>query len=322
MEELLGFDLLEGIEDIVSGATDWFGVAVLLGVLLVGLFNCFLGFKLFRFVVSVSFGAVFAAIGAVIGRGLFEELTFVIFVVAVGFFALGAWLGVKLYKVGVFLYLMAVTVVVALLIFMGLDMDSTASLVLALFLGIAMGVVGVILVKPVVILSTGINGGINVGMAAAGLLGSTPAGVLCGLLLAVLGIIVQFKMENKTPAAVPANGGPVPYQPAPYQPTPAQSAPVQTVPYQPAPAQPEPVQTVPYQPEPETPVEETPVAEMPVEETPVIETTVVETPVEETHATVPYQPEPETPVEETPAAETPSIEMPAAEESGEEKREP
>lgn len=219
MDELIeALETAENIEELISGHGGGLVTFVLVVTLLVGLLNCFLGYKLFKIMVSLTFGAILAAFGAALGAAYIES-TFFFYVFTIGFFALGLWLGYKFYKAGLFLYLLVMSAVVSMAIFSTfMDLDSGAPLFLAAILGLVVAILGVVFVKPVVIVMTGLNGGVNAGTALAGLLSLPSMAMVFGAVLAVLGIIAQFMLEKKAPVAAPADGSAAAPQPPVQQP--------------------------------------------------------------------------------------------------------
>lgn len=151
--------------------------------ILVALATCFFGYRLLKFWVSVAGALVFGALGACLGGWLGGLLnggaalaTVLMWVLAILLAVLGGILAFKLYKVGVFLYCFVCGFSVGALVAMLLGAPDKWWLV-SLILGLAAGVVGVLMTKHIVILSTSLSGGFSAG-SAIGLLiaGGMPEG--------------------------------------------------------------------------------------------------------------------------------------------------
>lgn len=75
--------------------------------------------------------------------------------------------------------------------------DMEAAPLLIVLLGILLGVLGVVLTKPVIIISSALGGGISIGASLDAFLGGDGVGVYIGLLIGVLGIFLQFWMDQE-----------------------------------------------------------------------------------------------------------------------------
>lgn len=162
---------------------------------IVGLLICFFGLKLIRLQAAL----VGFLMGALIGIGVawtagISGLTFAIVVFACG--AVLAALSFFLYKFGVFCVVFCVCLGMVVQI---ADPQSTLPLVIVLVIALILAIVAVIFVEPVIIICTGISGGVTAGISAAaamGLEGIWP-GYAIGAVAAILGMVVQFMMHSR-----------------------------------------------------------------------------------------------------------------------------
>lgn len=165
-------------------------------LILVGLLECFLGYKVFKVQVAIvcflaGFGLGWYGLGQTFGMvwlGIVSGIVFGILLCVIS---------LKIYKAGVFIFL-------AFFAFWA-GFAFTLSWVFGLILAVAVGILGIFLVKHILILSTAINGAGMVagGIAAlAGINGRLLPGIITAV-LAVLGAIVQYKTNPKqdTPPA-------------------------------------------------------------------------------------------------------------------------
>ena len=162
---------------------------------IVGLLICFFGLKLIRLQAAL----VGFLMGALIGIGVawtagISGLTFAIVVFACG--AVLAALSFFLYKFGVFCVVFCVCLGMGVQI---ADPQSTLPLVIVLAIALILAIVAVIFVEPVIIICSGISGGVTAGISAAaamGLEGIWP-GYAIGAVAAILGMVVQFMMHSR-----------------------------------------------------------------------------------------------------------------------------
>lgn len=191
------------ITDLLSG----YSVPVGVVAVLLGLANCFFGYRIFKFMLGVVGFLLGAAAGVVLGSYLGDggELAMLIGGLVGGL--IGAGLLVALYFLGVFLFGAAVgaLLVGVLGTAMNIEMPTAATIVGAIILGI----IAVVLQKVVIILSTALSGawttvvGVYALMEGNGLnlehfWRSTPwedplIPLAAWLVLAVAGAFVQFR---------------------------------------------------------------------------------------------------------------------------------
>lgn len=162
----------------------------------IGLLICFFGLKLVK-VLSALVGFVLGAgIGAAAGLmfGL-NGPAFAGVVLGAGIvFGVISWF---LYKFGVFLLVFVETA--GLILGIG-GMEQVPVVVAAVVAGLLLAILAVRFIEPIVIVITGISGGLGAGSSAAQLMGlaaGTWTGLALGLVVAVIGIGVQFMMHSR-----------------------------------------------------------------------------------------------------------------------------
>lgn len=229
-------EILEGLNNLSSAIL----ALICVPALIYGILECFFGYKIMKiifaiygFLLGFLAGAAAAYLLGVdsMGPGMLCSL-----IVAV----LGAMLLYKCYLIGVFLSNAAMVFLIGLLI----GGTEESSMISWAIIGIIVGVLAVKFVRIWVIAVTGIVGGLSAGTALMGLLEvyKTGPALLAGIVLAVLGILYQWKTTDgefvKTKKRAPAQAAPAapaaPAQAAPVAPT----APVYTAPVQAAPTAP------------------------------------------------------------------------------------
>ncbi|WP_243425387.1 TMEM198/TM7SF3 family protein [Intestinimonas butyriciproducens] len=140
-----------------------------------GALECFFGYKLFRIMTAIVGFLVGGLIGAMVCAILVGEPAGAFFGFLV-FGALGSWLSFKLYKLAIFVLCFLLGGILGL----GLGLmsgDMEAAPLLIVFLGILLGVLGVVLTKPVIIISSALGGGISIGASLDAFLGGDGVGV-------------------------------------------------------------------------------------------------------------------------------------------------
>lgn len=161
--------------------------------LIVGGLQCFFGYKLFRAMTAIIGFIVGGVIGAVVGGITAGETGAIIGLLALGI--LGALLAYSLYKLGVFVICFGAGAMVGVMLLM--MMNDRIEPALVGVCGLILGIVGVVLTKPVIILSTGIGGGMSMGVALSTLLEGSEAGIILGVILAAVGVFLQFYLDKK-----------------------------------------------------------------------------------------------------------------------------
>ena len=172
------------------------GTTALIVAAVIGALVCLFGLKLVKLLTAAAGAVVGAGLGVsvAIGFGL-TKIAFLAVVIA-GAVILGA-LAFFLYKFGVFLMVLACVFGVCAML---LNLDSVIPLIISIVIAVGFAVLAVIFIEPLVIIVTGLSGGISTGLAAAELAGLTAhawIGLAIGAVAAVVGISVQFMMHSR-----------------------------------------------------------------------------------------------------------------------------
>ena len=193
-------------------------IFVPLGIVLLlwGLANAFFGYKIFKVVLAITgFFTGMLLLPMVVGLFLFfstdiSEGSSIALIVLLGLVGgvIGAVLAVLLYKVGVFFSVGMMGFIVFFVI--------VQQVWPALALGIICGIVGVILDKYVIIVSTGLSGGSLAGVGVGMITGNFGAFLIAiGLIFGICGIVFQVWMERRKPAAAVGAAAAAPVYAAP-----------------------------------------------------------------------------------------------------------
>lgn len=179
--------------------------AIMLLLLLFGALECFFGYRIFRVITALVGFIVGAAIGGVLGFFAAQQIGALIGGLIVGI--LGGFLAFKLYKLGVFVICFFAGAALGLVLGAAAG-DQSMAFAFAGIAGLALGVLGVILTGPLIIISTAVGGGMSCGMSLGTIMSNMGLGLLLGVVLSIVGILLQFYMEKKkgtsgerTPAA-------------------------------------------------------------------------------------------------------------------------
>ncbi|MPQ33349.1 DUF4203 domain-containing protein [Clostridium estertheticum] len=152
--------------------------------------QCFLGYKLFKFWVTVCGFFTFGIMGGVVSNTSSDNAGMAMFIVLLSAL-LGAFITFKLYKVGIFI----------LCGFMGflLGYVLTQAVTLGIIMALVLGVLSIFFVRPVIIVSTSLSGGLIAGISLAKVLGisSFATSIIIGILFAIFGMVVQFATNKK-----------------------------------------------------------------------------------------------------------------------------
>ena len=201
-------ELMEN-SDQLNGTLKTVLYSLLAVMLIISLLQCFFGYKLIKLWISIGGFFVGCLMGALIAIILSEQSAWAVILTILIFGALGAWLAFKFFKVGVFLECFALGFVFGAILgyYFGKEQAIAPA---GLLFALAAGILGVILIKPVFILTTGISGGTSAGscLAILGKWQNPDLAIIVGLVIAALGIYVQFMMNRKKPKnpQVPQNG--------------------------------------------------------------------------------------------------------------------
>lgn len=157
---------------------------------------CFFGYRLYRIFIAVSGFITGALIGGLLGLLTSGGEPGLAIIVGLLFGVLGAFLAYRLYKLGVFLTCFSTGALLGFCIGL-LTKQVGFGIVLALICGILLGVLGVKLTKPVIVISTGFGGGICMGIAFSLIVkANTAVGVIFGILISLAGCYFQFRKKT------------------------------------------------------------------------------------------------------------------------------
>lgn len=162
------------------------------------LINCFLGYKIQKFLITLGGVISGALIGLLIGILCQNEVVAVLIILlsAVGC----GFLAYKVYKLGVFIYHWQLGTLLFIVLFLYVGVYNL--IVTAPFFGIFVGILAVILNKWYIIISTAFSGGMVAGKALAFILELSLMGFVFGLFISIMGIVVQCLLEKETKSAL------------------------------------------------------------------------------------------------------------------------
>ena len=179
----------------------WYPTACIIAIAILGLIYCFFGFKAIRFIATIIGFMIGACVGAIVVQtaGLTSPLDIVVPVGAAIVFGI---LGFFLLRIGVFfaVLLSAFSVTVSLLTEYT-KLDETVVAIVGIVLAVILAVLSVVYLRPMVIISTALTGGLmfsnelyeNLVHIRWDAQIETLVRLGTGLLLALIGIIYQFR---------------------------------------------------------------------------------------------------------------------------------
>lgn len=172
-----------------------YGMTAAIVILVISLLNCFFGLKLLKVWTALLGLLIGFALGFGISTAFDATTTVALAVGAVAGIALAA-LGFWLYLAGVFVlcWVLGYGIVLTLT-----DTRTTLVMIIAVVVGLAIAVIALKFAEPMVILATGVQGGISAasGICTLANIPGTYTYLIIGAVLAILGIVVQFIMESK-----------------------------------------------------------------------------------------------------------------------------
>lgn len=185
---------IDGIQQNVDGVSNGTvaGVMVIV-VLVIGLVNCFFGLKIVR-VWSALIGLIIGFLAGYVAAGVLELDTTVQLIIALVLGVVFAALGAFWYRCGAFFVCFVFGTALAMNIF---NSDELILILICVGIGLVLALVAQFFLAPLIILVTGIHGGLVAGDSIAVIAGFGIAwlGLAIGVALAVIGVIVQFAME-------------------------------------------------------------------------------------------------------------------------------
>ncbi len=172
------------------------GIAVIGAGIVVGILTCFLGLKLKR-VLAIIAALIFAAVTAFAAYILIDMTPLILGIVGVVALVLYLILAIKLPRFGIFMmiFLFAFSVVIVLL-------QAKEPMMLLISAGIAfvVALITAIVKDPLIMIVTGLGGGLLVGQYVGMYLGQSDNLLLVygiSAALAIIGIIVQFMSHSR-----------------------------------------------------------------------------------------------------------------------------
>lgn len=184
----------------VTAATTGFSGLILTISIVIALVNCFFGYKMQR----IWIGLICFFVGVIGGYAICTAVidgvsTAIALLVGIAFGALLALLSFKLYLVGVFMFAAGISFWACVLLLTGIN--DLLAIIAGIAVGLLVGFLAVRFTRTVMILSTGISGGLSafqsllllVPVAAVHELAWLP--FVGGGVLAVLGIFVQYRTD-------------------------------------------------------------------------------------------------------------------------------
>lgn len=186
------FEAVGNIESVLYYIDDFARGLLLLSIVPL-LLNCFFGYKIQKFMITLGGVVVGAILGGVVGA--FSRETAVTILAVIILAVLCGFVAFKLYKFGIFMqFWLLGTVFFAAIFFIS---GFTQGVGMAAILGLIVGVLALVLYKGFIILTTAISGGMSAGIAIGSAIRSSGAGILIGVILSVFGATVQFLLEKK-----------------------------------------------------------------------------------------------------------------------------
>lgn len=191
---------VKNTEQLSMAATGVFGILLVFGIL-----NCVLGYRLLRFWMMLGGFLVGAAIGLFIASTL--EVTDKTYYAGIMIIT-GIFLGIVaflIYKVGVFVLSGGIGLSLSIYI---LHPTTSAVFFICVLIGLGLGTLAVRYSREVIIVSTSLMGGAMAGfsMAKLGEIREFPYGALMSVGFALLGMLIQFTVNKPFYEEEPAEG--------------------------------------------------------------------------------------------------------------------
>lgn len=179
----------------------WGGVAAGISIV-IALLHCFLGYRLLKVWISV----IGFLIGFLVSFGtamhFLDDKTGICVLIGIALGVAVAFLAYKVYLLGVFLLCGGMTMAAVYLFMTGNwpGLESWIPLLVSGLSGVLAGVLSVMFTKPLIILTTGINGGLSAGtmiFEVLGIVNPVAQWILCAV-IAAAGTVVQFVTSGKS----------------------------------------------------------------------------------------------------------------------------
>lgn len=181
---------VKNMEELSAVTTGVFGVLLVFGIL-----NCILGYRLLRFWMMLGGFSVGAGVGAFVASTLeiSDKISYAGIVLVIGI-VLGI-LAFLIYKVGVFVLSAGIGISLSIYI---LHPTSSSVFFVCVLIGVGLGTLAVKYSREVIIVSTSLMGGTMAGFALAklGEMQEFPYGALMSVGFAILGMLIQFAVNK------------------------------------------------------------------------------------------------------------------------------
>lgn len=201
----VGFDEMDILSGIINSLSTIMRAASLI-IFIIGIIQCFFGYKWLRFVLAVSgfmtgavIGSIMGLIGGLNSTDSISDVVNMIIVAMVIFGIIGAIISYKVYKLGIFLigfsgvYLISLLTSLAGRLMSGND-SIAAAFATALIPAVVAGVLMVKFTKPLIIIYTGISGAYTAAVSLAVLMGGGT--FFFTVALSIAGIYIQCKTND------------------------------------------------------------------------------------------------------------------------------
>lgn len=191
MSDNFMLDLVGVLLNLSYRLKDSIGIIIAI-VSIFALVQCFFGYRVFKFWIGIQGFILFGIVGIAFGYLSFKEEIILCLVMGLISGGVGALLAMGLYKLGVFLQCFWTGSFLGILIGVIGQVNIGHTVNLAIIFGIGVGIIGILLIKPLIILSTGFSGGLTLGciVALAGKL-DIMTGVIAGVIVSVCGALYQ-----------------------------------------------------------------------------------------------------------------------------------
>lgn len=182
-----------GYIDIISDQI----VSLLTGLMVIALIplllDCFFGYKLLKFTITLSGVCTGIVLGLLIG--LTSQSEGAMIVAALLLALLCGFIAFKLYKFGMFMKFWLLGTVVFAVIFVAYRAWRFVGM--SFVFGLTIGALALVLHKGFVIITTAISGGLSAGIGIGILMDNLESGAIIGIVLALFGAILQFTMDKR-----------------------------------------------------------------------------------------------------------------------------
>ena len=182
-----------GYIDIISDQI----VSLLTGLMVIALIplllDCFFGYKLLKFTITLSGVCTGIVLGLLIG--LTSQSEGAMIVAALLLALLCGFIAFKLYKFGLFMKFWLLGTVVFAVIFVAYRAWRFVGM--SFVFGLTIGALALVLHKGFVIITTAISGGLSAGIGIGILMDNLESGAIIGIVLALFGAILQFTMDKR-----------------------------------------------------------------------------------------------------------------------------